>query len=242
MRIPGHSEMKNLLCLMFLGLIVGIIPAQEKPKSIPIDEFNVLKGDLDSLIGKTHDFAKRLSTEAVGSRGVIIVHPGIRRKEHCADGSILEDLSVDQLVRKVMSVHSELRPEQLVILRGRTLLTDLVYFWIVPNGAEDPKPTDFDVNFGCCCVGLSIIGRDIARIGTKRLDYAVHAPSLKPSAKREWRVSQGKIVSGQGTDAITIELSDKNVNEVKVSFITDNVNPLCNCPYTFEFTTVLKEK
>ena len=234
--------MKNLLCLMFLGLMVGLVSAQEKPKAIRTDEFDIQKSDLESLIGKSHGFAERLSAAPAGSKGVIIVHPGIRRKEQCDDGKILEDLTVDQLVRKVMSVHSEIRPEQLLIIRGQTLVADRVYFWIVPNGADNPTPTDFHVNFGCCCVGFSIIGRDTAERGIKSLNYAVHAPGLKPFAKHEWKTSRGKIISGQGTDAITVELNDKNVNEVKVSFITDNVNPLCNCPNIFEFTTVLKEK
>jgi len=230
--------LKVALTLFVAAFGLGIF-AQEKPKAIRVDEFQDRGGRLEGLIDKTHAFVDSLKRADTESKGVIIVDPGSRYKGECTDRKIREDLAADELIRKVLAVHPELRAGKVQIVRGTINLFHSVVFWVVPKGAEDPKPDDLQVDFGCCCPTIDIIGRERVESETKTLKYTVTAPKLSPSAKLAWSVSAGRIVSGQGTNTITVSLNRTSVPEVLVTLevgLGGGV-PFCLCPNKSEFRT-----
>ena len=83
--------------------------------------------------------------------------------------------------------------------------------WIVPPGAQPPCPTPTvkpeDVAY---CPFVRIIGAPyIARLsGPIKLSARLEVNDKKIQPTFTWEVSQGKIISGQGTDTIAVELAD----------------------------------
>jgi hypothetical protein len=144
--------LKVALALLVAALCFEVL-AQEKPKAIRVDEFRD-RGRLEGLIDKTHAFVDSLKSADGESKGVIIVYPRYRSEGDCFEHKLREDLTADELIRKVLAVHPELPVDKVQIVRGTIILSHSVDFWIVPKGAEDPKPHDFDVDFPCCCPSL----------------------------------------------------------------------------------------
>jgi hypothetical protein len=84
--------------------------------------------------------------------------------------------------------------------------------WIVPPGAQPPCPTPTvrpeDVAY-CPSVGI-ISSPYLARLdGPIKLSARVEANDKKIQPTFTWEVSQGKIISGQGTATIAVEVADQ---------------------------------
>jgi len=103
--------------------------------------------------------------------------------------------------------------------------------WIVPPGAEPPKPTPTvkleDVSQ---CPFLRVIGLPYVPIPNVPYEFKAMVESndkkIKPTFA--WRVSQGQIIKGQGTDTISLDLPKETIGRVAISL--DLIGYSFECP------------
>jgi len=116
--------------------------------------------------------------------------------------------------------------------------------WIVPRGASPPSPTPtVSRNEVVQCPAIQVNGPKYLPAPNAPLSFTAlvrsYVPSTKPSLS--WEVSDGKIVSGQGTDAIAVELPENTSGRV-VTKVTANGYSFA-CPIhttTATFETVVR--
>lgn len=111
--------------------------------------------------------------------------------------------------------------------------------WIVPEGAPAPLPTPtVEANDVAYCPFIRIFGERYLLKHDTPLKFRAHVSDgdsrVQPTF--EWKVSQGKITSGQGTHSITVELQAE-YKTVHVTVEVGGYSP--DCPSRDSFTTAV---
>jgi hypothetical protein len=116
--------------------------------------------------------------------------------------------------------------------------------WIVPRGASPPTPTPtVDRNEVVHCPTIRVDGPKYVPQPNAPLTFTAYVRSRDPNIKSllSWQVSDGTIVSGQGTDTMSVALPDKTSGKI-VTKVTANGYSLA-CPIrttTAKFDTVVR--
>src|SRR5438045_3689779 len=97
--------MKILHCLLFLLLLAtSVIVGQDTSVAKMIDSYEGTGSD--AFVDRVHGFVERLKTEPDTTRGAIVFYYKYKWVTNCFNGKLEEDRSVEQLVRKLVSLDS----------------------------------------------------------------------------------------------------------------------------------------
>jgi hypothetical protein len=227
-----------LIASSLVGLFPGVSLAQDvKATRLSELDFWVSRSDLSVLAEKTLQFLEKMSKEPKTTKGAIMIYPNFRFKGACEDAVYESDPTVESFVKKVIKLNTEISPERVVLVNGDMSVGGHVYFWLVPGGAEIPKAlpvTSFDPP--CCCPTITVFGRPTVGRDVKHVRFFLHLRSESWKSRIKWSVSNGKIVSGQETNEITVALTHEDTKEITAT-VEVIINPGCNCPTTASFTT-----
>jgi len=98
------------------------------------------------------------------------------------------------------------------------------------------KVEDSEAAPACICSEISIDARHLKVSTTGRLFVANLTGPKRTGLTYQWTVSNGEIVSGQGSSAIRASRPSEGASPVTVTVEVSGLDPACNCPTTAERT------
>ena len=115
-------------------------------------------------------------------------------------------------------------------------------FWLVPDKSDPPYVARIhDIE----CAILEIQGETIVEKTAETLEYSTNYPSrtwLDEPITFQWTVKGGKIVSGQGTQSITVEMDRRKPEKVVVELKVAGWDDAGVCSDNISFTSTIVEK
>jgi hypothetical protein len=201
---------QTLLSLILLLLFVIPCIAQRNsqnsvstPQARKFDEFDFLDNERE----RAARFAETLTKEPT-AKGYIIVYQK-RVSRSCGEvgaGSAI------WFIRSALDGRLDfpVSPKRIVDIRGGLREKQMVEFFIVPKGATPPVPTpSFEPSKAvrCPCLGATIAPGFVFENTRSPLKFYTYFSSdeFKEKPTFEWSVSEGRIISGQGTTSIVVE-------------------------------------
>jgi hypothetical protein len=192
----------------------------------------------DAFVDRVHAFVERLKTEPGTTRGAMVFYYKYKWVTDCRGGKMEEDRSIEQLVRKIISLDSEIDDGRIEYIAGQLGGRHQVEFWLVPFGAKLPEAREIDFDPPCCCPSATVLGAVTAKAG-KKLRFAIDNSDDLSSWLRapiNWKVSAGTIISGQGTTEITVDPGNMKEGDISASIELEIAHD-CSCPKVFSATT-----
>lgn len=204
-----------LICFSFCNFAFG----QTKAVALKFWEYSEKNGaNLDELTNKTKQFAKKLKQSSKTTKGFIFYYTELGEKnvKYCSKDKLTAEKRSD-FVRNLLISKYKISPRRIISkdasLRDETELE----FWLVPNDAEIPRASP-NAYIDCVCPTLSIDGEAVFTNKNNPLTFTANASGgAVDDFTYEWNVSAGKIINGQGTPTIQLDLSKTNVKEVTAS-------------------------
>jgi hypothetical protein len=220
-----------LLLILFLLLAVhcaaGSAHAQASKTNADASKFDeyVLEGD--DVHTRLVRFARRIKLEPAAKQGYVIVYA--RRKQAGAgvkyDGEEWKRWAFYNLEAQ------GLKKEQYVIVYGGLREEAMIELWIVAKGARMPVPTPTArQEESVFCPAVNISGGFVFDRAQPLTFKAELSPGANPDHNLKsfnWTVSAGRIVSGQGTDTITVDASGSSDRAIRVSVEVQGLAPEC---------------
>lgn len=208
-----------LSCLLLISLSVL---AQENKWAIKFDEFSKTRNS-GLLTDRTNRFIKQMAKEPQINKAVIIYYnprKGLYGLEEWVEYAL-----------GMLKRSNKIATERIVLIDGGVRETESLEFWIVPEGAELPKPNPhFDESEAISCPEIRVAGDGFQLEKDKPLKFSVNVKGGEVTGERDfqWRVSSGKIINGQGTNRIEIDLSETDVKNITASVQVKGYAPECN--------------
>lgn len=231
--------MRKLVLTLIVSLaIVPTVTAQLDP--IRVGEYRGNSSDRERFAEAMRSFIDRLEKEPKLTRGAIAYISGFRFKGPCVDNRHVGDKSFAGFVRA--NVPSKYRKRIFLVPSGQWGLLEEAEFYLVPPGSALPRKIERIVDPPCCCSEISIDGRNEIESGSQEVRHSLVLPMRSKRVPRnpKWVVSSGKIISGQGTDSIVVDLSGTSEAKITVGVSITSPSPVCSCPTTATFTTWIK--
>lgn len=232
--------MKKLLLFWILIFSLQIF-AQESPQAVKFDAYNESE-EVSVLEAKTNKFLEQLAKEPKTTKGYV----------YWFEAEIIfnKESKIRKLSKHIKSLvdKKSLDQEVSILLAGRERNLAKIEFWIVPKYAKLPdyNPDRFCFMATCICPNVLISGEESVNSKTQSITFSVEITPLDEelTAKFEWSVSKGKIISGQGTNQIKVDISDVNYGDSVTATVEASGSVFCdgNCQRTVSFTTILKNK
>ncbi len=221
---------------MKINLIIGVsliflsgltVFPQTKNVAVKFDEFSDYQAEnFSPLYDRAERFAKRMKFEPLSKKAVIIFYNQRKGKYPIKSGKDWSERAVDTFYYS-----NEYLKNRLEVIDGGYREYPTLEFWIVPEGAEMPKPTpDFTKNEIVYCPEINVAG-DGFRHNRKvplKFSVAINGAATNESFPLEWNISAGKIIGGQGTNQIQIDLSETDAKKITASVIVRGLPPECD--------------
>ena len=205
-------DFKIFSVFIFLCSFALTIAAQEKPQALKFDEFDDSSqgfftysfNDQLTFKQRTERYIKQLKKERGAAAHIIHYQAriGDEDKERILTGQVRAMESTIQ--------YNEGLKIDVVTVDGGYREKYTVEFWIVPKNAEPPAPTPtIDKSETFICPKLVVYG-DYSPNEPDTLKFSLSAYELSktPEYTSTWRVTNGEIVEGQGSDKIKVKLKD----------------------------------
>lgn len=214
-----------LVCFGFCSFAFG----QEKPAALKFDEFSKsdnYESDSKLIAERLKRFAIELKRQPQ-TRALII---GYDERKQSYDQYWIGDKQILTIQRGLESYGiDEKRVDRLV---GGIRENESYELWLLPKDAELPKPhPEYEQTDIVYCLGnVSIDGVYYAFNRNKSLEFLARTnPTRIPSGiNYEWEVSTGKIVEGQGTEKIKVDVSGTTENYLTVKLNFKGLALECN--------------
>jgi len=220
-------KIKSLIEVLLILLSGLTIFSQSRNVAVKFDEFSNYPAEkVSPLYDRTQRFAKRLKIEPSSKKAVMIFYNQRKGKFPLEGGKDWAN-SAENYLKNFF----ETNEQSIVLINGGYREYPTLEFWIVPEGAEMPKPTpDFTKNEIVYCPEIRVAGDGFRRARTEPLKFSVAINGALPneSFPLEWNVSAGKIISGQGTNQIQIDLSGTDAKKISAAVIVGNLPPECD--------------
>ena len=191
------------------------------------DEFKVgFEGGVDEE-PRLVRFARQLKREPRTTAYVIAYSPRIRNRLGSSHWLIAENRL---LTTKAQLAHAYgVREGRIIGVDGGIREDATVELWILPPGVEPPKPRpEFRPEDVIECCVIRALGE--LYVYTKETPLTFRAgPAVQgcPKISYRWSVSSGKIVSGQGTDTITVDAKETSDRYVTATIDADGLSSEC---------------
>ena len=202
-------DFKIFSVFIFLCSFALTIAAQEKPQALKFDEFD------DSSQGFfTYSSIDQLTFRQRSERYIKQL-----KKAHDAMAHIIyyqarvgDENTRNELISQLSEMQRTVQYNEVdaVTIDGGYREKYTVEFWIVPKNAEPPAPTPtIDKSETFICPQLVVYG-DYSPNEPDTLKFSLSAYELSktPEYTSTWRVTNGEIVEGQGSNKIKVKLKD----------------------------------
>lgn len=238
------------LTLLWILLFISQIIAQNKPIALKFDEFSYprnpynyflytfnyeYKSEKINFNDRVIRFAQEVSKQSNSTAYIIFYNQ--RKGKYPLDKGKTEG----QNAIRILTNQSEyawhpnpkypISPNRVISIDGGYREEPTLEFWIVPQNAELPKPTP-TVNPAeiVVCPEINIAGDGFRKERTQPLKFSVVLNGEEPNSKYglEWNVSAGKIIKGQGTSQIEVDLTETNANLISASVQVKGLHPECD--------------
>lgn len=224
--------MKSAFLIFFFVLCSFTLPIfpQEKPVAVKIDEHNDEIETIDLFVEKTKTFLRKVSEAPKTTRGFIFV----TTREHSTYKRLSEKL------KQILSENSELKHRITLSQAGVRYITQpqITEFWLIPKGTEEPY-IPFSISY--VCPSIKIVGNENFSDFSQPLVFSASISGGSQSdVEYKWTISAGKILQGQGTPTIEIDLSKEFTKNLKISVEINEIdkfgemNELCKTKVEFE--------
>lgn len=214
--------------LASLILIAGLtIFSQVKKTAAKFDEFSDFPAEkVSTLYDRAARFAKRMKLEPLSSKAAIIYYNPRKGKFPLEGGKDWGERAANYL-----KYSFELAEDRTTLIDGGFREYPTVEFWVVPKGAEMPRSTPtVDKSEIVYCPEIRVAGDGFSHDRKQPLKFsvAIKGAGTTASLPLEWSVSDGKIIDGQGTNQIQIDLSETDAKKITAAVIVKNLPPECD--------------
>jgi hypothetical protein len=213
------------LPLLWILLFTFPLFAQDKPVALKFDEVTDYLAERFSLFYKRADrFGERLRIEPK-NKNVVIIYYNPRKGTYPLETS--RELAEHISSYKLYFVEKE----RIKLVDGGYREYPTLEFWIAPPGAEIPAPTPtFTKDEIVYCPEINVAGDGFRKDRRQPLKFSVVIKGEAPDSKLslEWNVSAGKIIKGQNTNQIEIDLSETNDKFISASVQVSGLHPECD--------------
>ncbi len=207
---------KSLILICSLHLIICLtIFSQTKPVSIKFDEYSEESGaNLKLLAEKTKRFAKHLRKLPKSTKGVIIYYTNVHEADCCSKTKSIAEQRNDY-VRNLLTNKYKISPARVVSKPSAYRYFSEIEFWHQPKNAEIPTDTP-NANADFFCPIISIEGDEVIIDKNKTVSFLAKYAGGNQEVVFNWSVSTGRIIKGQGTGIIEVDLTETNSKEIEI--------------------------
>lgn len=224
---------KHILCSAFIFLVTilfcNFVFSQKAPAAKKFDEFADYPAEEGSpLYDRTTRFGERIKKEAKTQKAIIIFY---NQRKVTYPGEAASGKNWAEKASNILKYNYEMKEERIVLIDGGYREFPSLEFWIAPQDAEIPEPTPtVDKSEVIYCPSIWVAGDGFRHDRKKPLKFsaALRDTAEGQSFPMEWSVSAGKIVKGQGTKQIEIDISETNAKRITAGVIVKNLPPECD--------------
>jgi archaellum component FlaG (FlaF/FlaG flagellin family) len=224
---------------LFLGLSVHNALGQQPER---VDHFQASTFDEDTIKAKVFQLVRKLSEGDQRAKGLIITYMIPTATGRCRDDAVLFDQRVEIAVRDALSeLPAELSNR--ITLRNDDMSRQFqAAFWIVPDMANEPEVQESGYHpFCAACPTIQIRRIPKTANNAQLIEFEAIIDRVCSEDEMKWSVSAGRIVSGQGSQKIRVDVSGESSNSITVTFNLSPWRPECVvCPNEASFTTEIK--
>lgn len=208
-----------IICLAIFSL-TGL--AQSKPEALKFDEFTdqieygywFMNEPID-ITGRIDRFVRQIKKE----RGITIYIIYYKaRKTSTRDENKISNWA-DRTKFHIYN-RTKTAEENIVVKDGGLRENNTLEYWIVPKNAAPPVPTPaFDAAEAITCPSFRVLGYKSNFAAEKTIIFKAwsYSERQKDASGFSWKVSAGKIIAGDGTDSIIVDLKNTDAARVTAS-------------------------
>lgn len=221
-------KIKAILSVLFLSVLCSTNYSQTKGTAIKFDEFSNFPAETVSpLYDRTERFAKRFRRESL-SKSAVIRYYNQRKGKYPLEGG--KDWG--ERASNYLNYSSNIPKERIYLINGGYREYATLEFWIAAKDAEIlPSTPTYNKSELVYCPEINVAGDGFRRDRNQPLKFSVviNGAATNESFPLEWSVSAGKILSGQGTNLIEVDLSETDATKFTASVIVKGLPPECDC-------------
>jgi hypothetical protein len=194
--------------------------AQQKSVAIKFDEFFYQKADLGS---RANRFAQYIKKDLQSKFYIVYYNP--RKSKYGLDGEKWADYA-----QEVLANGHDISQNRIILIDGGIRENQSLEFWIVPKGANPPKPIPhFDEKEAITCPEIRVAGEPFQFNKNEILKFSASTEGGESVNKTdyEWSISAGKIVEGQGTNQIRVDSTATDAKRITASVQIKGFAPEC---------------
>ncbi len=241
-KVKGKKVMKELTLLWVLIFTFQLF-AQNNNVALKFDEFSYLQNQYGTYYSspkisdydRTIRFAQEVTKHKDSNAYVIFYNQ--RKGKYPLDKATTESQEVVRFLTNKPKYTDyrpnpkyPISPERVIVIDGGYREEATLEFWIVPQNAEPPKPTPtFSLSEIAVCPEINVAGDGFRKDRNQPLKFSVAIKDEEPNSKLslEWSVSVGKIIKGQNTNQIEVDLSETNDKFISASVQVKGLHPEC---------------
>jgi hypothetical protein len=221
-------KIKTILSTLFVLFASVSLYSQVKNSALKFDEFSDFPAETVSpLYDRTERFAKRMKREPLSTKAVVIFYNQRKGKYPLESGK-----EWGYRAGNYLNNSFKIPEVRVAVIDGGYRDFPTLEFWIVPKDAEMPTPTPaFTKNEIIYCPEINVAGDGFRHDRNEPLKFsvAINGAGTNESLPLEWSVSAGKIISGQGTNQIQIDLSETDASKITAAVLVKGLAPECDC-------------
>jgi hypothetical protein len=223
--------MKKTVLLVFVLILTSQFFAQTKLVALKFDEFddtsevNFYPYEGFCLSERIERFISQIKKES-GKRIYIVYY----KAQKTDKGNENKSYNLAEQTRWKILDKTKLEREDVILIDGGYREKNTLEYWIAPKNAEPPKPTSgFDTSESIVCPNIYVQGDGFEYDRSKIVKFSVYIYQSEPKKEftYKWKTSDGKILNGQSTDAIDVDLSNTNTKTVSAFVEIEGVPYSC---------------
>ncbi len=225
--------MKIKLTIIFLFYLIFSAQtfAQTKSVALKFDEFDDASGDqyypYDGI--NLSQRIESLVKQAKKDRNVKIYIIYYRARQlNKSDENKIENWAERSKNDVIYQAHLDY--EIVMTLDGGYRENNMLEYWIAPKNAEPPKPSPtFDKSESVVCKEIRVYSDTSKFDKDKTINFSAGTSyNSKAGELFQWKVSVGEIITGQGTNNITVDL--RNVSDKHITASAESDDLPYSCP------------
>ncbi len=233
----------NMRCSLLCSILLPCLPlilcghttdcyAQRRAHDVAahkFDEYKLGLGDGLEESKRLARFANQLKREPLTKAYVIAYGPRVLDYS----GSSYWHIAKNRLLttRAELTGHYGIKESRIITVDGGIREDATVEFWILPVGATPPKPRpEYQSGDVVTCYPVRVEADLYALRRDMPLKFSAvfRLGNSDEPVTFQWAVSSGKIISGQGTNSITVDVNDVNIRSVTATVEVKGLPAECN--------------
>lgn len=215
-----RQNTSKIILSFYLAFFAFQTFAQEKTVALKFDEFD----EKASLIERVNRFAQHIHKDLQSEFYIIYYNP--RKSKYGNEG-----VKSGEYARGILENGYDISQNRITLVDGGIRENVSLELWIVPKGADFPKPNSyFDKSEAITCPEIRVAGSNFQLNKNEPLKFFVETQGGEMINKfdYEWNVSIGRIIEGQGTSRIKVDISETIGKRVTASVRIKGLASECN--------------